>query len=144
MWLPEIGEGPWLLVAGWRVPGSDRPLVLLASPAARRAGRTGKWYARAYHRRWGAEDVTRGIKQRFHLESFLVRAWRAIRRLLWLVAWAFRWLNLWGGGPFDRPREAVVNRPWRLRKSVTDLFDWIAALLHELLHPHPKLAEHTE
>ncbi len=141
--LPEVGVQPWLLVVGWRVPDSERPLVLLVSPAARRVGRTGKWYVRAYHKRWGVEDATRGIKQRFCLESFLVRTWRAIRRLLWLVAWAFWWLNLWGGEPFERLREALMNHPWRLRKPVTYLFDWIAALLRELLHPHPKLAKHS-
>ena len=51
--LPEVGPDPFLLVIGWRVPGSERPLVLLVSPAARRPGRTGTWYVRAYHRRWG-------------------------------------------------------------------------------------------
>ena len=41
VWLPEVGPDPFLLVIGWRVPGSDKPLVLLVSPAARRAGRNG-------------------------------------------------------------------------------------------------------
>ena len=27
------------------------------------------------------------------MEGFLVRSWVSIRRLLWLVAWAFWWLN---------------------------------------------------
>jgi hypothetical protein len=139
VWLPEVGPDPFLLVIGWRVPGSDRPLVLLVSPAARRAGRTGRWFVRAYHRRWGVEDATRGIKQRFAVEGFLVRSWMSIRRLLWLVAWAFWWLNLWGDDSFDRLRAVIVNHPWRLRKKVTYLFDWIATLLRELLHPHPKL-----
>lgn len=94
--LPETGPAPWLLVVGWRWPNSDRPLVLLVSPQARRPCRTGRWYVRAYLRRWGVEDATRGIKQRFTLEGFLVRTWRALRRLLWLVGWAFWWLNLWG------------------------------------------------
>ncbi len=141
--LPEVGEQGWLLVVGWRVPHSERPLVLLASPAARRPGRTGKWYVRAYHKRWGAEDATRGIKQRFQLEQFLVRTWRAIRRLLWLVAWAFWWLNLWGEESFERLRQALLDHPWRLRKHVVYLFDWIATMLRELLHPHPKLPGHT-
>jgi hypothetical protein len=30
---------------------------------------------------------TWGIKQRLHLEDFLVRSWMSLRRLLWLVAW---------------------------------------------------------
>jgi hypothetical protein len=118
-------------------------MVLLVSPAARRPGRTGKWYVRAYHKRWGAEDATRGIKQQFALEAFLVRTWVAIRRLLVLVAWAFWWLNLWGAESFERLRAAVMAHPWRLRKVVTYLFDWIATLLRELLHPHPKLRPHT-
>lgn len=139
VWLPEVGPDPFLLVIGWRVPGSERPLVLLVSPHARRGGRTGKWFVRAYHRRWGVEDAFRGIKQRFALEAFLVRTWVAIRRLLVLVAWAFWWLNLWGDEPFARLRAALMAHPWRLRKVVTYLFDWIATLLRELLHPHPKL-----
>ena len=139
VWLPEVSAEPFLLVVGWRYPASDRPLVLLASPAARRRGRTARWYARAYLRRWGVEDATRGIKQRFTVEAFLVRTWCAIRRLLWLVAWAFWWLNLWGEGRFDRLREALMRHPWRLPKRVTYLFDWIAAMLRALLHPHPRL-----
>jgi hypothetical protein len=136
--LPEVGPEPFLLVVGWRVPGSERPLVLLASPAARRPGRTGKWYVRAYHKRWGAEDATRGIKQRFALESFLVRTWRAIRRLLWLVAWAFWWLNLWGEEGYAEWLAALRDHPWRLPKEVVYLFDWVAQQIHWLLHPRPK------
>ena len=39
--------------------------------------------------------------------------------------------------------EAVMAHPWRLPKEVTYLFDWIAAMLRALLHPHPKLNFHT-
>lgn len=141
--LPEVGPDPFLLVVGWRVPDSERPLVLLVSPKGRRRGRTGKWYVRAYHERWGAEDATRGIKQQFRVEEFLVRSWVSIRRLLWLVAWAFWWLNLWGAAPFERLRTALMDHPWRLRKLVTYLFDWIATMLRELLHPHPKVPINT-
>ena len=35
VWLPEVGPDPFLVVIGWRVPNSERPLVLLVSPAAR-------------------------------------------------------------------------------------------------------------
>ncbi len=143
VWLPEVGPDPFLLVIGWRVPSSERPLVLLVSPKARRRGRTGKWYVRAYHKRWGVEDATRGIKQHFAIEEFLVRSWVSIRRLLWLVAWAFWWLNLWGAASFERLRAALVDHPWRLRKDVTYLFDWIATMLRELLHPHPKVPLNT-
>lgn len=143
VWLPEVGPNPFLLVIGWRVPKSERPLVLLVSPKARRSGRTGKWYVRAYHRRWGVEDATRGIKQQFCVEAFLVRSWVSIRRLLWLVAWAFFWLNLWGADSFERLRAALMDHPWRLRKVVTYLFDWIATMLRELLHPHPKVPINT-
>lgn len=143
VWLPEVGPDPFVLVIGWRVPSSERPLVLLVSPKARRRGRTGKWYVRAYHRRWGVEDATRGIKQHFAVEAFLVRSWVSIRRLLWLVAWAFWWLNLWGADSFERLRAALMDHPWRLRKEVTYLFDWIATMLRELLHPHPKVPLNT-
>lgn len=143
VWLPEVGDEPFLLVVGWRVPGSERPLVLLVSPAARRRGRTGRWYVRAYHKRWGVEDATRGVKQQFAVEAFLVRSWTSIRRLLWLVAWAFWWLNLWGESSFTRFRVALMGHPWRLQKDVTYLFDWIAAMLRELLHPRPKWSADT-
>jgi hypothetical protein len=139
VWLPEVGDQPFLLVVGWRYPNSERPLIVLVSPAARGRGRTARWFVRAYLRRWGVEDATRGIKQHFTLEAFLVRTWRAIRRLLWLVAWAFWWLNLWGGDGFARLRDALMHHPWRLPKKVVYLFDWIATMLRELLHPHPKL-----
>jgi hypothetical protein len=143
VWLPEVGPDPFLLVVGWRVPNSERPLVLLVSPKARRRGRTGRWYVRAYHKRWGVEDATRGIKQQFAVEAFLVRSWMSIRRLLWLVAWAFWWLNLWGEGSFETLRNALMNHPWRLRKLVTYLFDWIATMLRKLLHPHPLVPINT-
>ena len=139
VWLPEVADAPFLLVVGWRYPGSDRPLVLLVSPAARRPQRTGRWFVKAYLRRWGVEDATRGIKQQFTLEQFLVRSWRSIRRLLWLVAWAFWWLNLWGEERFEPLRTAMLRHPWRLPKEVTYLFDWIARMIHALLHPHPRV-----
>jgi len=138
VWLLEVSTEPFLLVIGWRWRDSQRPLILLVSPAARRPRRTARWYARAYLRRWGVEDANRGIKQQFELEKFLVRTWSAIRRLLWLVAWAFWWLNLWDDEPFHTLRDAVMNHAWRLRKKVTYLFNWIATLLRQLLHPHPK------
>jgi hypothetical protein len=137
VWLPEDPEHPLLLVAHWRTREAA-PLMLLASPRARRPARRAEWFVKAYRRRWGVEDATWGIKQRFHLELFLVRSWRGIRRLLWLVAAAFYWLNLWGDERFQRLRIALLNHPWRLPKEVTYLFDWVAAQIHHLLHPRPK------
>jgi hypothetical protein len=135
--LPEVSDEEFLLVVHWRRPRSERPLLLLVSPRARLRGRTAAWFAKAYRRRWGVEDATRGIKQQFGLESFLVRSWRSIRRLLWLVAWAFSWLNEWGEERYARLRQALLEHPWRLPKAVTYLFDWIATLIHHLLHPRP-------
>ncbi len=74
-----------------------------------------------------------------HLEEFLVRSWRSIRRLLGLAAWVFYWPNLWGEDRFQRLREALLNHPWRLPKEVTYLFDWIALQIERLLHPRPEL-----
>jgi hypothetical protein len=139
VWLPEVSAAPFLLVVGWRYPQSERPLVVLVSPAARRRGRTGRWFVKAYHRRWGVEDATRGIKQQFTVEQFLVRSWMSIRRLLWLVAWAFWWLNLWGDERFEPLRTVLLAHPWRLPKEVIYLFDWIARMIQQLLHPHPRL-----
>jgi len=138
VWLPEAPEQALLLVVHWRRPNAE-PLLLLVSPAARRPGRRAEWFVKAYGRRWGVEDATWGLKQRLHLEEFLVRSWRSIRRLLWLAAWVFYWLNLWGEDRFKRLREAVLNHPWRLPKEVTYLFDWIALQIGRLLHPRPIL-----
>jgi hypothetical protein len=137
--LPEVSDEEFLLVVHWRWPRSQQPLLLLVSPRALRPGRRAEWFVRAYRRRWGVEDATRGIKQQFHLESFLVRSWRSIRRLLWLVAWAFFWLNLWGEERYRQLREALLGHPWRLPKGVTYLFDWIARMIHDLLYPRPKM-----
>src|ERR1700751_5693918 len=139
VWLPEAPEQELLLVARWRNPGAE-PLMLLVSPAGRRPGRRAEWFVKAYRQRWGVEDATWGIKQRFHLELFLVRSWMSIRRLLWLVALAFSWLNLWGQDRFERLTESLLNHPWRLPKEVTYLFDWIALQIGYLLHPRPRFA----
>jgi hypothetical protein len=136
VWLPEAPDQALLLVVHWRRPNAE-PLMLLVSPAARQPGRRSEWFVKAYGRRWGVEDATWGIKQRLNLESFLVRSWMSLRRLLWLVAWVFFWLNLWGEQRFDRLREALLNHPWRLPKEVTYLFDWIALQIARLLHPRP-------
>jgi hypothetical protein len=136
VWLPEAPDQALLLVVHWRRPNAE-PLLLLVSPAARRPGRRAEWFVKAYHRRWGVEDATWGIKQRLNLENFLVRSWMSIRRLIWLVAWVFFWLNLWGEGRYDRLRQALLDHPWRLPKEVTYLFDWIALQIGRLLHPKP-------
>lgn len=138
VWLPEEPERALLLVVHWK-RREALPLMLLVSPKARRPGRRAEWFVKAYRRRWGVEDATRGVKQQFHLELFLVRSWRSIRRLLWLVAAAFFWLNLWGEDRFERLRTVLLKHPWRLPKVVTYLFDWIASIIQHLLHPKPKL-----
>jgi hypothetical protein len=98
---------------------------------------------KAYLRRWGIEDATRGLKLQFKLELFLVRSWTSIRRLLWLVAVASWWLNLWGDEKFRRLRDALMSHPWRLRKKVVYLFNWLANLLRRLLHPPPSFVALT-
>jgi hypothetical protein len=136
VWLPEDPHRALLVVVHWRRPNAE-PLLLLISPAARRPGRRAEWFVKAYGKRWGVEDATWGIKQRLHLEDFLVRSWMSIRRLLWLVAWVFFWLNLWGEHRYQRLREALLDHPWRLPKEVKYLFDWIALQISRLLHPKP-------
>jgi hypothetical protein len=69
----------------------------------------------------------------------LIWSWRSIRRLQWLVAWSFLSLNLWGEERYARLREALLRHGWRLPKEVTYLFDRIARLIHNLLHPRPKV-----
>lgn len=138
VWLPDAPDYPLLLVVHWRRPDAE-PLMLLVSPQARRPGRRAEWYVKAFGKRWGVEDATWGIKQRFTLEAFLVRSWMSIRRLLWLVAWAFFWLNLWGNDRFEHLRRALLDHPWRLPKEVKYLFDWIRLQIGHLLHPRPQL-----
>jgi len=138
VFLPEDPEHELLLVCSWRLPDSS-PFMLLLSPQARRPGRRG-WFVRAYGRRWGVEDATWGIKQRFHSEQFLVRSWRSIRRLICPVALAFFWLNLWGENRYQSLREAFLHHPWRLPKQATYLFDWLAAQISRFLHPRPTIA----
>jgi hypothetical protein len=138
VWLPEAPDQALLLVVHWRRPEAE-PLLLLVSPAARRPGRRAEWFVKVYGKRWGVEDATWGIKQRLHLEDFLVRSWRSLRRLLWLVAWVFFWLNLWGEDRYERLRTALLDHPWRLPKEVNYLFDWLALQISRLLHPKPIL-----
>lgn len=139
VWLPEAPDQELWLVVHWARPKGE-PLMLLVSPAARRPARRAEWFVKAYRRRWGVEDATWGIKQRFHLESFLVRSWLAIRRLLVLVAVVFFWLNQWGEDRFQPLRQALLQHPWRLPKEVNYLFDWIASQIGHLLHPRPRFS----
>ncbi|MGQ9504521.1 MAG: hypothetical protein ACUVQG_01960 [Thermogutta sp.] len=85
------------------------------SPRARRFGRMGSGFVKSYHCRWGVEDVTRGVKQVFRLEDFLVRTWRRICP----VAVAFFWLDLWGEERLDRRWNALMAHSWRLPQKVT-------------------------
>ena len=139
VYLPEAPDQPLLLVVHWHRSSNSEPLLLLISPAARRPRRQAKWFVKAYGKRWGVEDATWGIKQRLNVEGFLVRTWRAIRRMLWLVGWVFFWLNLWGEDRYGRLLRALIDHPWRLPKEVTYLFDWIALQIARLLHPKPIL-----
>jgi hypothetical protein len=139
VYLPEAPDQALLLVVHWRRSSTSEPLMLLVSPAARRPRRRAPWFVKAYGKRWGVEDATWGIKQRLNLEGFLVRSWRAIRRLLWLVGWVFFWLNLWGQDRYQRLLQALIDHPWRLPKEVIYLFDWIALQISRLLHPKPIL-----
>jgi len=136
--LPDAPQHELLLVLHWKRADLP-PLMLLVSPAARLPTRTGAWFVKAYRRRWGVEDATWGIKQRFHLEGFLVRSWRSIRRLILLVAVAFYWLNLWGETSYHTLCNAFLNHSWRIPKEVTYLFDWLASQIHLLLHPKPQI-----
>jgi hypothetical protein len=122
VFLPEGPEHELRLVLFWRLPDCC-PWMLLVSRQARRPGRSGAWFVRADRRRWGLEDATWGIQQRSHLEQFLVRSWRSIRRLICLVALAFFWLNLWllaeslGRRPLSNPPARLPPPPWALAQG---------------------------
>jgi len=97
-----------------------------------------KWKAeriwRSYRLRWGAEDGIRAAKQNFGLEKFLVRSWRAIRRLVLLVGLALAFLAvLWLDRPkrfSGRVRQAALVFP----KQVVCLLGQYAGGVRCLLH----------
>jgi hypothetical protein len=134
VWLPEASDQALLLVAPWRWPNAE---PLLVSPAARRPGCQVEWFVKAYRRRWGVADVTWAIKQRSHLEGFLVRSSMSIRRLLWPVAWVFYRTTC---GARNAPSACGMfyrSISGRLPKDATHWFDWIALQIARLLHPKP-------
>jgi hypothetical protein len=49
---------------------------------------------------------------------------------------AIRSSNLWGEDHYRLLREALLGHSWRL---ITYLFDWCMRLIHDLLHPRPKI-----
>ena len=136
--LPDFDGQEFLLVLFW-IQKDHEPLMLLVSPQARKKGRTGWWFVKAYRRRWGVEDATRSIKQQFSLEQFLVRSWRSICRLLCFVGLAFYWLNSWGEESYNNLLERLLNHPSRLPKQVTYLFNGVASQIRQLLRPKLKI-----
>jgi hypothetical protein len=119
-------------------PGSRSREVIVATTLLDAERSSKDDLAQLYGHRWRVEDATRGIKQPVSLEAFLVRSWRSIQRLLWLVAWGFWWLNLWGEDSYQEALQAIQAHPWRLPKEVIYVFDWIATQVHQLLHPRPR------
>ena len=142
--LPEVGSEPFLVVIHWRRPQSETA-VGVAGQSGRAAGEADRSMVRPGVRpAVGCRGRHPWHQATVHaVEGFLVRTWIAIRRLLWLVSWAFWWLNLWGEERFERLREALLLHPWRIAKTAVYLFNWIGRMLRELLHPHPKLTELT-
>lgn len=70
----------------------------------------------------------------------MVRSGRSIRRLIYLVVFAFFWPNLWGEDAHQSRRDVFLSHPWRLPKEVFYLFDWLANRISRFLHPRPKIA----
>ena len=63
----------------------------------------------------------------FTWKKFLVHSWRSIRRLIYLVAISFYWLNLWGKDSytplrdaFDQPSVAVAQEGNLLVRLASD------------------------
>lgn len=92
----------------------------------------------AYFSRWEIEEAFRFLKQQFHLEKFLIRNFRAIQRLFFLlcIAWAFltRFLRL------KRAQKLLQSLSWPLPKKRINFFyyqwfrglQFFLALLHLL------------
>lgn len=92
------------------------------SLAAKIPRRMSAWFVKAC-RCWGEEDITLGMKHRFHLKQPLVRSWRSIRCLIKPVAIAYRRINLSGDETFERFRHAILRLRRRLLKATTSLWD---------------------
>ena len=101
----KVDPTPRLLVVAWGL-GKD-PIALLCSEYE--AGRAGALSAfKDYGRRWEAEESMRQASQRtawgFDLESVLVYRFKALRRLVALVAMAQGFLGMMNSKPVVRER----------------------------------------
>ena len=94
---------------------------------------------RAFRRRWGGGRCHLGHQTAVSLGRLPGSELCSIRRLIYLVAIAFYWLNLWGQDRLTSLRNAFINHPWRLPKKVTYLFDWLATQISRFLHPKPEI-----
>ena len=81
-------EKEWLWLVAYEAQGHAQPLWLLVRDAQVHGLADGECCVRRYLRRWGGEDAARFLKQAVGLETFRVRSWLAIRRLILLGAWA--------------------------------------------------------
>lgn len=86
-------EKEWLWVVAYEgEKGKREPLWLLVRDEKIHSLADGECCVHRYLRRWGGEDAVRFLKQAVGIESFRVRSWRAIRRLILLGAWAMTFL----------------------------------------------------
>lgn len=81
-------EKEWLWLVAYEAQEHAQPLWLLVRDAQVRSLADGECCVRRYLRRWGGEDAVRFLKQAVGFETFRVRSWQAIRRLILLGAWA--------------------------------------------------------
>jgi hypothetical protein len=78
----------WMWLIAYQGEGWDKPLYLLVHDDEVRSLADAERCVNQYLRRWGGEDAIRFLKQALGLESFRVRSWLAIRRLVLLACWA--------------------------------------------------------
>lgn len=79
------------LVASWK-PGCDKPLVLMTTMVVENLQQAKQtiWY---YKQRWSCEEAGRFLKNRIGLETFCVRRYEAVKRLMVLAMFAMGFLT---------------------------------------------------
>jgi len=90
VYLPDHRQGLYM-VASW-LPSLEEPLILLTTMVVEdyQQAKQILWY---YKQRWACEEASRFLKSRVGLESFRIRRYEAIQRLVLLAMFAMGFLT---------------------------------------------------
>jgi hypothetical protein len=131
--LPQRPAEPLYLVVK-RLPGSDRPLMLLSSLTVQDP-RSAAGVLVYYRKRWKCEEAARFLKSQIGLERFGLRRYESFPRLMLLAALAMAfltWLQLHYAGLVRH-----LNRPEPGRRKVKFLYyrllEWLIDQIHSAL-----------